>query len=58
MRNGVRLSSAINRVPVFQFIVFFPNRVLVMAVVPKSVAAQRGFEDAARQFWANNVVMP
>jgi hypothetical protein len=57
-RQGVRLSSAINRVPVYEFIVFFPSRVLVMAIVPKSVAAQHGFEDAARQFWANNVVMP
>jgi serine/threonine-protein kinase len=58
LRTGVRLSSTINRVPVYQFVVFFPNRVVVMAVVPKAVAAQRGFEDAARQFWANNVVMP
>jgi hypothetical protein len=58
LRSGVRLSSAINRVPVFQYVVFFPNRLLVMAVVPKTVAGQRGFDAAAKQFWQNNVVMP
>ena len=58
LRSGVQLSSAINRVPVFQYVVFFPNRLLVMAVVPKSVAKHRGFDAAAKQFWQNNVVMP
>jgi hypothetical protein len=58
LRNGLRFSTKVNKVPVLQFVVFYPNRLFVLAQVPVAVAQQRGFEQAAREFWARNVVLP